>query len=514
MRAIYGLTSSMKTQHRPKDAGSRRNQESPRKFGYWSGYRGGGAKEAREKDFRCTSSLRPNCDPASGKTLTYLVGKIGGLDVFVDTLREYPTFASPGARPPQDGVRYKEAWLLRRTVDRLGEVGCTSLAVEAVVIELAEAGYALQSAAASSSTAIHAPGCETANHLAHQEVAAETVFSIQELCDHIADHIALQPSSCNTLKSAALVCRTLSAQSHLFRHVLLALSQRRGESMYGEESGGKADVSASRCLAILRASPRLSRHVRHLTILAQPDILLRVLDVRFPCLRKLSFKFVYPKWPADQSGLTHDCIALPPIREVELTDCGDCLTDLHFVASLFDNSSPQLHSLIFSYVRVSPSPPAPRPVERRLQIHQLQLYGSTDLGPWVTSQFDFTHFVEFGTDRYYDSGFRAPQPNQIADPRRVRAPVLSSLNSDNCLQRLIVHIIIHRMYPGLLFELDDIIANTSMAALDQVEVHHCSDFDENDLQSYFPELSRRGLPTLTYDLLPRIAGSRVEFPEC
>ncbi|KAJ7488439.1 hypothetical protein FB451DRAFT_1391371 [Mycena latifolia] len=340
-------------------------------------------------------------DPLAANAFV-LCAKDLGFMLYKQTLDDYPscTFAHGG--PLQGGARYREAGILRSVAQVLVEqCGCNVGDVMLMAREVYGGRYAVEAnaePAGNSNAAGHAPGpAERAaaasqagnteesrderdclavtmlpplhSHLAQRQVAAEMVLSIQELCDHIADHIALQPSAFDDLKSAALVCQTLciSAQSHLFRHILLAPSRRRGESI---------------------ASPRLSRHVHHLTILARPEILKPILDARFPCLRKLSFIFVYPKWPADQSGLIRDCISLPSIREVELTDCGDCLTDLHFVASFFDNPSPQLHSLIFSY------------------IHHLQLYGDTDLGPWVaspSSPFDFTHLVEFETDRYYDS---------------------------------------------------------------------------------------------------------------
>ncbi|KAJ7488359.1 hypothetical protein FB451DRAFT_735883 [Mycena latifolia] len=366
-------------------------------------------------------------------------------------------------------------------------------------------------------------------------MAAETVLSVQELCDHIADHIALQPSSCDVLKSAALVCQTLciSTQSHIFRHVILPPSHRG--IMSNEESGRKADASASRCIAILRASPRLSRYVHHLTILARPEILKSVLDARFPYLRKLSFNFNRNWLPVDQSGLIRDCIALPSIREVELADLGICLTDLHFVASFFDNCSSQLHSLAFVDFSATNVPathpathPAMRPAERRLRIQRLQLY-IADLGDWFTSPscpFDFGHLTEFATNRDTDTALQVLASARLSLTRlRTRGNYLNlfelptltclefsefwrdsltSLNPDNCVERLIVHVPIPVWFDGqsnwLLF-MDTIIATSPMPALQRVEVLiHCGpDFDVEQVKPCFPKLLGRGLLRLTHD---------------
>ncbi|KAJ7488365.1 hypothetical protein FB451DRAFT_1553768 [Mycena latifolia] len=361
-------------------------------------------------------------------------------------------------------------------------------------------------------------------------MAAEMVLSIQELCDHIADHIALQPSSCDVLKSAALVCQPLcvSAQSHLFRHVLLPPSQPPGGIMSDEESWRKADASASRCLAILRASPRVSRHVHHLTILARPEILKSVLDARFPYLRKLSFNFNRKWLPVDQSGLIRDCIALPSIREVELTDLGICLTDLHLVASFFDNCSSQLHSLAFVDFSATNVPPATRPAERRLRIQRLQLY-TADLGDWFTSPscpFDFGHLAEFATNRDTDTALQVLASARLSLTRlRTRGNYLNiselptltclefsefwrdsltSLNPDNCVERLIVHVMItvwsDRQSNWLLF-MDTIIATSPMPALQRVEVLiRCGpDFDVEQVKPCFPKLLGRGLLRLAHD---------------
>ncbi|KAJ7488383.1 hypothetical protein FB451DRAFT_1553778 [Mycena latifolia] len=268
-------------------------------------------------------------------------------------------------------------------------------------------------------------------------------------------------------------------------------------------------------------SPRLSRHVHHLTILARLAILKPVLDAQLPCLRKLSFIFVKKRLRADQSGLIRDCISLTSIRDVEFTDLGRCLTDLHFVASFFDNYSPQLHSLVLFCVHPAPSPPAPRPVKHRLQIHRLQLY-NTDLGPWVTSPsspFDFTHLAEFGTDRYYDSPLQI-LPSARLSLTRLRTPSnyfnlselpaltcleftnfgrqsLSNLNHDNCVERLIVHVIIApwNWSSHELLTIDAIIASTPMPVLQQVEllIHSNLDFDVAQLKTYFPQLLNRSV---------------------
>ncbi|KAJ7488370.1 hypothetical protein FB451DRAFT_1227153 [Mycena latifolia] len=360
-------------------------------------------------------------------------------------------------------------------------------------------------------------------------MAAETVLSIQELCDHIADHISLQPSSCDVLKSAALVCQTLciSAQSHIFRHVILPPSHRG--IMSNEESGRKVDASASRCLAILGASPRLSRQVHHLTIPARPEILGRVLDAQFPCLRKLSFNFFNRKWlPVDQSGLIRDCIALPSIREVELTDRGLCLTDLHFVASLFDKCGPQLYSLAFVGVFAVNFPPSTRPVQRRLQIKRLQLY-TTDLGHWFTSPscpFDFTRLAEFETSDDTDAALQVLASARLTLTRlkmfgnyvnlsdlptltclefsQFWPDSLTTLNPDNCVQRLIVHVMITvwcDWQSNWLMEMDAIIASSPMPALRQVEpLIRCGpDFDVEQVKPCFPQLLGRRLLRLRND---------------
>ncbi|KAJ6631852.1 hypothetical protein B0H10DRAFT_1975317 [Mycena sp. CBHHK59/15] len=173
--------------------------------------------------------------------------------------------------------------------------------------------------------------------------ATETVFRLQELCDLIVYHIALQSSSQDHLKSAALVCQTLciSAQSQIFRHVILD-PYRPDCAHFGEESPTEAVTSVfHRLSAVLTASPHLLRHIRCLSVLARSKILILVSGIRFPLLGTIRFNFRDLLRPGpDLLGRVRDLIGSTSVREVEL--CG-----LHgnFFASPFETSTPHLDSL-------------------------------------------------------------------------------------------------------------------------------------------------------------------------
>ncbi|KAJ7488357.1 hypothetical protein FB451DRAFT_1391298 [Mycena latifolia] len=193
-------------------------------------------------------------------------------------------------------------------------------------------------------------------------MAVQTVFSIQELCDHLCHYISLHATSQEDLKSTALVCQNLciSAQSRIFRHLTGTLdpSQSPRGYMHSSKSRREAAESASCRLAGLRATPHLLGHVRHLTVLAQAGVLKPVLDTGFPLLRKISFNFIDTDLSPDDHDLTRDCVALPLIRELEFMDLRTTTgVRYHHFATLFDTRTQRLDSVALLCIQPTGPPP-------------------------------------------------------------------------------------------------------------------------------------------------------------
>jgi hypothetical protein len=216
---------------------------------------------------------------------------------------------------------------------------------------------------------------------------ATTVFSVQELCDQIASQLAPHPP--DDLKSTALVCHTLavSAQSQLFRHVILDRDPLK---------------LAHRLCAILGTSPHLLLAIRSLRIRVQPQVLSLVSGLRLPLLREIRLNFYHIRsvdaMDAEFLRSTRDLIGLPSIREVGLSFLGH--QDMDRFASLFETCTWNLCSLSIFEVYFNSADfteGVPRLRSGRPEIKRLKLNGADPLGPWLTSAsclFDFSSLVD------------------------------------------------------------------------------------------------------------------------
>ncbi|KAJ7493817.1 hypothetical protein FB451DRAFT_449225 [Mycena latifolia] len=207
----------------------------------------------------------------------------------------------------------------------------------------------------------------------------QMVFHIQELCDHIARHIALHKSSHDDLKSTALVCQTLcsSAQSQIFRQVSLDPWEVPGGdtgTIYSTSDAVVAGISAARRLsAVLTASPHLLRHIRCLSVLGRLEILELVSNMRIPFLQKIRINFDDTPWSDDTRWsedtrwddevlrVSRDLIGSPSIREVEIHNVFSSASQglsLDLFTSLFETRPRDIYSLGFFLVKpTSPLPP-------------------------------------------------------------------------------------------------------------------------------------------------------------
>ncbi|KAJ6536437.1 hypothetical protein DFH09DRAFT_1179003 [Mycena vulgaris] len=347
---------------------------------------------------------------------------------------------------------------------------------------------------------------------------AKAVFSIQELCDQIAqqitDDIAFEELPYDDLKSTALVCHTLciSAQSQLFRHVISA---------------------ARRLAAILSASPHLLRYIRHLSIVAYSEILKPLATIRFPGLAKLCISFIDMELAdAEVFLLIRDLIGLPSICEVEIRDLDHTqFTSDHFT-SLFETCTRSLGALICHGVCPSSAPftaGAIRLGHERAQITRMKLHDSPSLGQWLMSPsctFDFTSLA----DLEISHGLEARDSAVWAFLTSVRPPitrlsistggsnaldlsqfpgltclelspsdhlVISSLKSDNCVERLVFDVsetFWEFHHSGLLSETDALVATFPLPALRDVEVwfNGYDVSDPNSVIAEFPQLNAKG----------------------
>ncbi|KAJ6576050.1 hypothetical protein DFH09DRAFT_1150273 [Mycena vulgaris] len=371
-------------------------------------------------------------------------------------------------------------------------------------------------------------------------VATEAVFCIQELCDQIADHIALSTPSQDDLKSLALVCQALciSSQSQIFRHVILNPYELPGSDGVGTRTAPELALSAfHRLSAILATSPHLLRSIHHLSVFAKAEVLEPLSNIRFPALRKIRFDFDFlDLLDEGQLHILHGVrgfIGLPSIHEVELIALGELPLDSF--ASLFETCSPNLKALTFSDVELPatlPSVSLPRPRERRAQIKKLVLINTTEnLGNWFLSPscpFEFTGLVDVETGRARDpalvqvltsarlnisrlfidgdfdldidlSDFPALTCLELYCPT---VEVISSLKPDNCVETVVLHVLINGFGMGpSLQETDSSVFDSPMPALQQVEVRIRGPsnprFRLDSVEHHFMQLHARGLLIVT-----------------
>ncbi|KAJ6600323.1 hypothetical protein DFH09DRAFT_1128042 [Mycena vulgaris] len=353
---------------------------------------------------------------------------------------------------------------------------------------------------------------------------AQQVLSIQELCDELARHIALSASSQGDLRSLALVSHMFcsSAQSQIFCDV----------NLESTKAPHLPTISIIRRLAhLLATSPHLLRYIRHLTICADSEILKLLVTIRFPALRKIRIRFTYND---DSFLLARHLVGLPSIREVEIAY--HCRTSLDDFASLFETCTRSLDSLSFTNVVPSSGPLAagvPLPGGEPVQIKRLKLYDSFDLVHWFASPscpFDFTHLAEveicdssFTGDSVWPfltsarltmtrlrisgclpldvklSDFAAMWCLEIEIYAALRA--ISGLAPDNRVEILVLHACAREFIADagkrVCFELDTLLATSSMTALRQVQVQVHGRRPSFNCESLFPQLRARDLLVVT-----------------
>ncbi|KAJ6537488.1 hypothetical protein DFH09DRAFT_1177844 [Mycena vulgaris] len=364
---------------------------------------------------------------------------------------------------------------------------------------------------------------------------AQTVFDVQELCDHICDNIALLASSYDDLRSTALVCRTLSmsAQSRIFRHIILEpyLLAPGPAKIRTRDSAIQSVISASiRLSTILSASPHLLRFTHHLRIRAQSKVLFPLSNIRFPALRKLCLTFsrTATLHDSDAFHLARDFVGLPSIRDVRLVSLSDN-PEPEGLGAIFDMSTPHIDSVTFVSIFFPTLPSVPRPREQRAQIKRLKLVSSDELDPWLISPqcpFDFsrlvhvvveaneapallqiltsarltiTHLALFGaiTTQVNLSEFPALTCLEL---RHSHWQPLHSLGLDNCLESLVLYFLSYAFQTdrALLSEMDTFVANFPMPSLRKVEVRFRGEKSELEaITSYCPRLLARGLLAVT-----------------
>ncbi|KAJ7458570.1 hypothetical protein FB451DRAFT_1563922 [Mycena latifolia] len=176
----------------------------------------------------------------------------------------------------------------------------------------------------------------------------DTVFSIQELCDHIADCLELSTD----LESCALVSRTLtsSAQRHLFRDIVLHGKGLPFDTTYYPSHVNEKHRS-TRLYAILEASPHLLPLVRRLRARIEAAVLGPLSKIKFPNLQDLVLHnilggVIEEKSLAGMAAL----ICLPSIRSVRLLSLR--FDNMHHLRRIFDHSTPRLETLSIHGLRI------------------------------------------------------------------------------------------------------------------------------------------------------------------
>ncbi|KAJ6576144.1 hypothetical protein DFH09DRAFT_1150497, partial [Mycena vulgaris] len=364
--------------------------------------------------------------------------------------------------------------------------------------------------------------------------AAETFFSIQELCDQFTHHIALNRSSQDDLKSIALVCHTLcnSAQSQIFRHIIL-------------DTPEVALSTVHRLSTILQNAPQLLRSIHSISVLVTSAILRPLSIIHFPVLRKIRFDFLVTPWEAlsDELRFVRDFIGLPSIRDVELANLG-MRPDLDQLSFLLDTCTPHLQSFtainLFPFSNTFTAPVLP-PRGRCTKITRLKLDGTYNLDDWLvspSSPFDITHLVDveirarnpsamsrvlsaarfsitklaFFTQSVLDinlSDFPALMCLELLVGHSTHHAI-SSLNlPDNRVQILVLCVWVDAFdggghsYSYSFSALDTLVTTSRMPALRRVEVRivgrleNGSSFQIQSVRSYFPRLDAGGLLVVT-----------------
>ncbi|KAJ6549697.1 hypothetical protein B0H19DRAFT_1159654 [Mycena capillaripes] len=365
---------------------------------------------------------------------------------------------------------------------------------------------------------------------------AATLFSIQELCDQIASHVALQQSSESDLKSLALVCHALcsAAQSRIFHQIVL--DPDLNDHLRLDSS---LDAAITRLTAILEKSLHLRTHVCRVVAVAKPEILQRISGLQLPCLRAIRLRFTLSRLlDAHILQVIRDLIGSPAIREVELVHSYHEL-DIDQFGSLFETCTPYLGSISldnfhFTSDRFSDCVPLLR--ENRAHIKTLVLGKSADKLDWLVSPscpFDFTHLVDVEMDSRKNTpllklltasrltitriaifGDLAMQLNLSELPHltwvetdHATYELISSLAPENAVEMLVVHLraveLIQRHAPQSFSATDDFFADAPLPTLHQLEARTHGWVSEDfcavveAARRCFPRVQARGLLVVT-----------------
>ncbi|KAJ7488057.1 hypothetical protein FB451DRAFT_1553577 [Mycena latifolia] len=265
----------------------------------------------------------------------------------------------------------------------------------------------------------------------------DMVFNLQELCDQISFHLTLHDSSKVELNPPP------SSAAHYVSPPNLKYFATVSTNLF------------HRLSAILTTSPHLIRSIRSLSLLAQVEMLHLIANMQLPLLKKIRLNFSDTSWPdEDALRLSRHWIGLSSIREVEIHDLDSLV---------FCNADPTSSSPVTSQ---------PLPAQSRIKVKQLQLLGTANLGAWFISHwcpFDFTHLVEVDVDATRENSTllqvltsarssitRLRITDDLANPLEVNFSefpaltcleidrsdfeALSSLQPNNCLERLVLHV--------------------------------------------------------------------------
>ncbi|KAJ7852743.1 hypothetical protein B0H13DRAFT_2581539 [Mycena leptocephala] len=191
---------------------------------------------------------------------------------------------------------------------------------------------------------------------------------VQEMWDHIFDH--LQPSKSNQkdLKACSLVCRSFvaSAQSHIFREIIL-------------EAHHVDDTACDRLANLLTTSPHLIRYT-HILDLTKCDkrVLVSINRIPWSHLKTLSLgHVVYPEVPPAIREL-HKLVRLPSLRHLVVR--GRAWKTEH-LRSIVRFSTPMLERIDLVHCRLEPISSRPLPQTfQKLRIRHLSLYDSESAG--------------------------------------------------------------------------------------------------------------------------------------
>ncbi|KAJ6518480.1 hypothetical protein DFH09DRAFT_1287521, partial [Mycena vulgaris] len=175
---------------------------------------------------------------------------------------------------------------------------------------------------------------------------ADAVLSIQELCDQIAERLALSSSPHGDLKSLALVCHKFrtSAQSQIFGYIILnphQLPRKADESRHTVY-----DIAAS----VLRLSDILATLPHLLGSIKTVSVAVRDPEATFyDSLSRPAVDLV-----GDAFHLSRDCIGFSSIREVKITH--DLTEDFDRFSTLYESCTLELEAVTITDVWIgSPS---------------------------------------------------------------------------------------------------------------------------------------------------------------